>query len=190
MNKITLLFPALIFTLTIAFFIGCSSSPLKPVQSKSTLNIEAAIVYKMDGVQPVARSRFYLLDKSAEEILRSANLKPQSDTLDKMWETARKRGLDPNSLLHLDLLKLALKTPKDFPEYFVKLNAEIEKHTIKSDLTDLQGKTQFNEIESNRYFIFGMAETRGGYVVWDLPIEIKDEKQAIILDQNNAVSAD
>lgn len=185
MNKKNLHF-SILFLSFFLFLTACSKTLFEPVQDKSTLSIESAIVYKVGGVQPVARSRFFLLDKSAEDILKSANLKPQSDTMDRALAVARKQGMNPDIISYLNYLKFAFKSPEDYSEYFAKFYSEIEKHTIKSDLTDLQGKLQFEEIQPNNYFIFGIAETRSGFAIWDFPIKIEEKKQSIILDQNNA----
>ena len=189
MRKFTLLFAALIFTVTVICFTACLNSPLKLVQSKSTLSVEAAIIYKMGGVQPVARTKFYLLNRSAEEILKSANLKPQPEELARYRKVAEKARIDFDQFGYLQLLGFALQFADRNTAYLSDVTLKINAHIVKSEMTDLQGKTQFEEIEPGKYYIFGTAETRNGAAIWDLPIEIKDEKQSVILDQNNAAAA-
>ncbi len=171
MNKTALQFPVFVL-LIFLFFTACSNTPVKPVKNKSTLNLESAIIYKVGGVQPIARVKFYLLDKSAEEILKSANLKPQSEQLDRIQKIAEKQGKNLDTLKYVDWLSFALDNPKQYADYFTNLTSELEKHTVKTVTTDLQGKAKIEELEPKNYYIFGMTETRSGNAIWDLPIEI------------------
>ncbi|MDQ3747919.1 MAG: hypothetical protein M3367_02720 [Acidobacteriota bacterium] len=46
----------------------------KTVQAKTFLNFEGALIYKVGGVQPLARQEFYLLDNSAESVLANSGV--------------------------------------------------------------------------------------------------------------------
>lgn len=188
-NKIALPAFWVVAVTTIIFLASCSNSTVKQ-PTQSTLSMEAAIIYKMDGVKPIARGTFYLLDSSAEEILKSANLKPQSKNLDRILKLGQERGMPTDTLTYLDFLKIAYDSPKEYGSYLLQVTNEMKKRNVKTVMTDLQGKAQFEGIERKTYYIFGTAQTRGGSAIWNLPIEVKEEKQSIILDQNNAFRAD
>lgn len=160
-------------------------------QDNSSLEFQAAIDYKVGGVQPVTNTTFYLLDKSAEETIRTAGIKPHTEEFEKMVDVMKKRGNQSDTVTSLFWLKLALKDKTHmFGDYAPLLMAEIKKNSIKSTNTDLQGKAKFEGLQQKRYYIFSLTETRGGVCIWDLPVDIKGEKQSIILDQSNAVEID
>ncbi len=152
-----------------------------------TLEIQSAIIYKVGGVQPVANTTFHLLDKSAEEIIQSAGIKPKSKEFQGLWNEMKRTGRQPEKLSALFWFNNALVYPEMFGDYLPKAITEIKKHAVKSINTDLQGKAKFEGLERKQYFLFGSTETRGGSSIWNLPIEINDEKKSIILDQNNAL---
>jgi hypothetical protein len=87
---------------------------------------------------------------------------------------------------------MALKDKKllMFGDYAPSCLAEIKKQSIKTTNTDLQGKAKFEGLQKKRYYIFSATETRSGFCIWDLPVEIKEGQQSIILDQSNAVEVD
>ena len=151
-----------------------------------TLEVEAAIIYSMGGTQAVANDTFYILDKSAEEIINASGHKPQPKDFQRLEPSHRKTEVPPEVLNSLYWLQIVLKYPEYFGDVVPKSLAEIKKQSVKSTNTDLQGKARFEGLEYKRYYIFGMTKTRGGFCVWDLPIEIKEVKQSIILDQKNA----
>jgi len=176
MKKLTILFPAFILTITVAFHTACSSSLLKPFQSKSALNLEAAIVYKMGGVQPIARQEFYLLDRDLNEIFKEQG-EVQAKSL---GGVARKRYYELNDLVYpvVNRNEFASLTNDVIPKYV--------KYRIQ---TDFQGKAQLKDINPGRYYLYGNSETRGGRAVWNLQVDLKTGENSIVLDQNNAAKA-
>src|SRR5204863_3972265 len=123
------------------------------------------------GVQPITSQTFYLLDSDAEEILKSSvkNHHPGKFGFLSMFGFDAK--LIPNSEEH----KKAL--------------AAIEQHTKYSATTDLHGKAHFTNVRAGAYYIFGFAETRGGYAVWNLNVSLKEGANSQILDAKNAAVA-
>ena len=192
-KKLILSFLALLLLFTIA----CNKTELEANKTVSNskpsavLEIESALIYKYGGVQPNARTSFYLLDKSAKEILKSAAVMPQGEKFEQTKAALAKQGQNIEDANPLFWIKIASKYPDYFPGFLPKALSEIKKHIVKSTTTDLQGKAKFEGLEYGRYYIYGTVEARDGWaVIWDLPIEIKDEKQSLILDQNNALELD
>jgi hypothetical protein len=71
-----------------------------------------------------------------------------------------------------------------------KLNFKNHVKQLKkgSDINDLISIYLNTEWEIVLLNVFSMTETRSGFCIWDLPIEVKDVKQSVILDQSNAAS--
>lgn len=133
----------------------------------TTLAIEAGIIYKSGGNQPVARIEFRLLDVDFASLLSAGGLPPDPN-------------LDP-------IATWGAKTryPSEDP-VLLRINEGIKQHTTQSAITDFNGKAEFTDIKPGKYFIFARAQTRGGFAIWDLPIEIKGGRNSVLLDQNNA----
>jgi hypothetical protein len=65
----------------------------------------------------------------------------------------------------------------------------LKEHTVQIVTTDFSGKATFNDIKPGSYYIFGRTQTRGGFAVWNLFVEIRAGANSVFLDQNNAVAA-
>jgi hypothetical protein len=147
-----------------------------PTPATGILAIEAGIINKSGGVQPVARTEFRLLDADLASLISAAGMRP-----------------DPNMKEHLadakaDLIMtwgLDTKYPSEKP-LVLQIAEAIKQHTIQAGLTDFNGKVEFADIKPGQYFIFVRTQTREGFAIWDLPIEIKAGRNSILLDQNNA----
>ena len=138
-------------------FTGCSKS----------ITVKAAIVYKMGGAQPIARAPFYLLDDSLDNILSNAGFKAESS--DGSVTFAFEYGM--------------AATYHSESEQFKKMQAAIQPHIVKTASTDFDGTAKFDRVKAGIYYIVGVAETRGGFAVWNLKVEAGE---SVILDQNNA----
>lgn len=136
----------------------------------TTLTIEAGIIYKMGGNQPVARADFKLLDQSLEIILRQAGL-PEGRT-----------GV-------LTEYSFAIKYPSQYPGVAERAQQAIREHTVSSVSTDFSGKAKFTDLKPGNYFISGFTSTRRGFAIWNVPVEVKAGENSIFLDQNNAATA-
>ncbi|CAN5786516.1 hypothetical protein BH18ACI4_BH18ACI4_15560 [soil metagenome] len=64
----------------------------------------------------------------------------------------------------------------------------LKNHVIASGTTDFNGNLLFTGLPSNkRIYIFGIAQTRGGWAIWDLWYEIPaNQMWSAVLDQKNA----
>jgi hypothetical protein len=116
----------------------------------------------MGGAQPVARVPFYVLDEDLESILRKAG--KNSDLIFEYGTAVRYS--QPNQLRWM--------------------RATIEPHIIQTVTTDFDGSGRFDNLHAGTYYVVGVAETRGGFAVWNLKVEVGRSTDTIILDQNNA----
>lgn len=135
-----------------------------------TLSIEAGIIYKMGGNQPVSRTEFMLLDQSLETILTEA-------------------GIPPRTTGVLSSYAFAMLYPSQFPGVAEKAQAAIKQHAVQTVSTDFSGKAQFTDIKPGSYYVAGLSSTRKGFAIWNLPVEVKAGQNSVFLDQNNAASA-
>lgn len=67
-----------------------------------------------------------------------------------------------------------------------KATPAIKAAAVASGTTDFAGKLTFNELAPGRYFVVGFSQTRGGYVLWNVAVELKVGANVITLDQRNA----
>lgn len=141
---------------------------------RTTLSIEAALVYSYGGAQPISRTIFYLLDKSAEDILTEINLRGRSQNI---------------SVLDTYAMGIIYSALSDQAAIALKGTQAIKPHILKEFQTDFSGKAMIEDITPRTYWIFSVVKTRKGYAVWNLETAIKDGENKIIIDQNNAKTA-
>jgi hypothetical protein len=146
-----------------------SAQPVQaPPAEETSLSFQAAIVYKMNGAQPVARAPFALLDRSVEDILRDAGVKPE-----KNFNYATSLGF-------------AMKYPSQYAGFSAAAAEALKSHIITTTTSDFEGRGQFRNLKKGSYWIFCYSQTRGGFAVWNLSVNLPDGPSNIILDQNNA----
>lgn len=151
---------ALLLLLPITLFFGCSN--------KGTLNMQAGIIYKIGGNQPVGRVEFHLLDESLEKILLDCGIKPKKDS------TA------------VSEYALSVAFPDSKESILGQAKICLMPHIKETVTTDFDGKAKFQAVKAGKYFVMGATSTRGGYVIWNLPVEIKVGENSIILGPDNA----
>lgn len=142
-----------------------------PSEAVGTLNLEAGLIYKMGGVQPVARSEFYLLDEDPSSLMTAAGLRPEGVM-----------GV-------LDVFSLAVRYDRRRTPAFAEAVRSINAHTKHTVTTDFNGRAQFTDVAPGRYYLFGSATTRRGYAIWSIPVDIRAGSNSVTLDQNNAATA-
>lgn len=143
------------------------SIPAPPAEP-TTLSIEAAVIYKTGGAQPLARAEMVLLDKSLSSILSEAGLQAE-------------RNMD-----YPTQFGFAVKFPSQYVAFSQKAVAAITPHKVQGFTTDFQGKAFVPEIKEGTYWVLCYYQTRGGFAVWDLPITVRKGSNYIVMDQNNA----
>lgn len=145
-------------------------APAAQPQQSTTLSIEAGIIYKMGGNQPVARTEFMLLDQSLETVLREG-------------------GVSEGRTGVLSTYAFAVKYPEQFPGVAARAAQAIKSHLVSSVSTDFAGKAQFTDLKPGSYYLAGLTSTRKGFAIWNLPVEVKAGQNSLFLDQNNAATA-
>jgi hypothetical protein len=123
-----------------------------------TLKLEAGIVYKLGGPQPVARATFYLLDRfPAQELAELPAAKVEA-----AHEYLFSCGQRPDTARQV-----------------------IGKHVVYQLTTGFDGKAELANIKPGRYVLLGGSPTRGGCAFWTLEVDLSKD-QAVVLDQSNA----
>jgi hypothetical protein len=147
----------------IAFSIACSSEGPDGAAPKKelTIKIKAAIVYKMGGPQPVARTTFYLTKESLISLARKAGKNEDIGVLGAManYETQ---------------LEGSSKTIEGF----------VKPAALSTVTTDFEGNASFKNLAPGTYYLIGVAQTRSGVAIWNTPVAPGDE--TILIDQHNA----
>ena len=155
---------------------AAQAAPTFPAEKplKTSLFIEAALVYSYGGAQPVARNTFYLVDKSAESILAEAGL--------------RSGRAEKNLVTTYAMASTYSLIPAQGAIAAQGARA-IAPHIIKEVTTDFTGKAVIDDLKVGTYWIFSIVKTRGGFAVWNLEKAITEGENKVILDQNNADTA-
>jgi hypothetical protein len=138
-----------------------------------SLAIQAAVVYRYGGAQPVARTDFVILDDDPITIVTNAGIQGK-----KPWAAPRMGILESLLYMHMG---------NPWYDGAAALQA-LKSHVIAAGTTDFNGQLVFTNLPANkRIYIFGIAQTRGGWAVWDLWYEIPPgQVWSAVLDQKNA----
>ena len=140
--------------------------------STGSLAIQAGIVYRYGAPQPVARTEFVILDDDPEAIITGAGIQGK-----KTWAMPR-----------MSLMQSFLFMHQGGNWYDgERALASLKPHVIAGGTTDFNGNLVLTELPAKRLYIFGMTQTRGGWAIWNVWVEVKaGQLQNAILDQNNA----
>lgn len=152
-----------------------------PESRTTSIEVEAALVYRSGDVRPVARTQLFLLDENLVTILRAAGLKTVG--------IVASRGDTDDNLLFTFGLAMKYPSNNDYLAFYPAAAEALKKHVKHQATTDFTGRVTFENVKAGSYFIYGMSETPRGFVLWNLPVEVKSEKVKLILDQNNAAHA-
>ena len=157
---------------------------------KTSLVIDAQIIYNMGGPQPVARQTFYLLD--ADPLSLTANDPKIKAKLDATKDDNEKLNLTMSGAL-LAALKTAVedkgmaeKSGKTLLGAVELSKSYWEPHLVQSIQTDFKGHGVFENLQPGTYWLMGMTETRAAFAFWDLKIAPTLGENRLMLDQNNA----
>jgi hypothetical protein len=172
-----------LFSVTI-LAVGCSLF-------RSTLTIDAQIIYNMGGPQPVARQTFYLLDADllslkADDPKIKARLDSATDEKDKLSLTMSAMLLAAlkNAVENQDM---AEKSGKSLLRSVELSKSYWEPHLVQSMQTDFKGHGVFENLKPGNYWLVGMTETRAAFTFWNLKVSLARGENKLMLDQNNAL---
>jgi hypothetical protein len=141
-----------------------ASSVTAPPPDKGTVVMEAKIISRTGGAQPVTKEKFYLLDKDLNSILDEANLQDDEG-----------QGL-------VNAFGISVVNPNKYRDTNQKALAAIKRHIVYSTTTDGNGKAQLKDVKPNNYYLFGITKTRSGFAVWSSPVSINPGQNSLILD--------
>jgi hypothetical protein len=152
----------LIFT-GLSLSVGCNSS--------GTINVKAALVYKIGSAQPIARTKLYLL----KEDMIAKEKYFYNDPM--QAEVSGKLKLDPT------FANVNLDTSVGIKEDVIK------DFVITTAMTDFEGNAKFENLPLGTYYIIGFTRTRSelGSAVWNVKVDLNKTTEAVFLDQNNAL---
>jgi hypothetical protein len=158
--------------------------------SKGTLIVEAQIVYKLYGPQPVARQSLYLLDHDIQ-LPRKDDPKFQAK-VDSLKNEQEKTNLLLTAVALHGFFQLRGKNisddqAKSLLNIIANTRAAWDMHLVKETQTDFKGLAKFKGVRPGQYWVMGETETRGGLAAWIVPATIKRGTNKLILDQNNAL---
>ena len=146
----------------------------KPVSKKNgVLSLEAGLVFKSGDIKPVARTEFHLLDKSLAEILREAGV--QGD-----------RGDNSEHNLVFTYGLAMTYGQSNLPS---GVSEAVRSHIVQSATSDFSGKAKFGAAPQGTYYVYALASTPKGFVIWNLKVDINSAEVSVTLDQNNADTA-
>lgn len=173
----------------------------KPTQlapEPPSLAIEAAVIYNFGGAQPLARTEIVLLDQSLPQVLRDAGLhggdldiehaRASKNRFPNMPDFSRysTRKPDTDAQLLEDLAN-ALHFPTLGDGQFIsKATEAIKAHTAASGTTDFAGKLELRDLKPRQYFVYAVTQTRRGHALWNIPVEIKEGRNSLSIDNTNA----
>ena len=121
---------------------------------QGSVRIAAKVVSQSGSPLAVKNEKFYLLDKSLEDILDDAGLEP----------------IEGNSLTNS--LGLAVMYPDRYGDFRQKAMAAINAKIEYSGTTDATGTANMSGVEPGGYYLFGVTKTGKGFAMWSSPVSI------------------
>ena len=131
---------------------------------KSTVSLEAKVVGKTGGAQPVQKEVFYLLDKDLDSILNDAKIEDESG-----------QGL-------VNAFGLSVFYPDRYGDVRKNALAAIGKHSKYRVTTDASGKAQMKDVKPDNYYLFAIHKTANGFAIWKNQVTIQPGQNALVLE--------
>lgn len=135
----------------------------QPAPDKAVVNVEAQIATRNGTPVPVAREKFYLLDKDLESILAEANIDDETG-----------QGL-------VNAFGMSVYNPSKYRATNQKALAAIKSHIIYSTLTDSTGKAELKDVKPKSYYLFGVHKTPNGFAVWSSPVSVNAGQNSLVI---------
>ncbi len=131
---------------------------------KGTVNLEAKVMSRNSSQpQPVRGTKFYLLKKDPQSVLDSANIENDSG---QSLLTAIGMGM-VNSSRYGNISRQAMSA--------------ISRNTAYSVTTDSSGKASLKDVKPDEYYLFAVAKSGNGFVLWNSPVTIEAGQNALVL---------
>lgn len=138
---------------------------LASVQSGTTIEVEAILVYGNRNVKPVAQTHFIVLDKDIESILHDANVGCELPTV---LPSDQKNGCP-------DVLETFSRIDKwNDRQKASRVSSLVETHVVTSASTDFDGKMTLTKLPlKTKLWLFGIFETpmSARRHIWNVPLE-------------------
>lgn len=124
-----------------------------PLPDKGKLEIKATVANRTGAPQPVKQEKFYLLNKSLDEILSRASIEPEEGDLP---STCAAAVIDPARR-----------------ETRTKCLAAIKPHIVYSVTTDSTGSGSFKDVKPDSYYVFGVTKVGSdSYAIWNTTVTV------------------
>lgn len=143
-----------------------------PIKENSTLSFETGLVSNSGNVVTLARTTFYILDKSLASILM--DIVYSDDKGDKITND-----------INLVYYRFLSAKHYSLPEYSVAM-LSVKPHVVQEISTDFSGKATLKQLPVGKYWLMGFSEIRKNGVLWDVEINLSPGDNSLVLDQNNA----
>lgn len=137
--------------------------PAPTPDDKGTVGMEAKIINRRGGEEPVTKEKFYLLDRDLDSILAEANIRDDEG-----------QGLT-------NAFGLSVVYPDKYRETNQKALAAIKRHIVYSTTTDGSGKASLKDVKPNSYYLFGIHKTGSGFAIWSSPVSVNPGQNSIVL---------
>jgi hypothetical protein len=132
---------------------GTTSTTTTAPPDKGNLEIKATVATRSGSTQAVKQEKFYLLDKSLDEILSRAKIEPEEGDLP---STCAAAVIDP-----------ARRETRE------KCLAAIKPHIVYSVTTDSTGKGAFKNVKPDSYYVFGVTKVgTDSYAIWNTTVTV------------------
>lgn len=130
---------------------------------KATVNVEAKILNQNGSAVPVAKEKFYLLDKDLESILADAQIQNETG-----------QGV-------VTAFGMSVVNPSKYRETNQKALAAIKPHIIYSTITDATGKADLKDVKPKSYYLFGIHRIGSGFAVWSSPVTVNEGQNSLVI---------
>ena len=165
-----------------------ASQKLSTKGNGGILSIEAGIVYVMGGVQPVARSVFYMVDVDPNIFSERKIEHPAQNFVVEYFIFLSAYPLLESAIIggdHMD--NTQREKTNELLRHSEKNVKELNPHIVQMATTDFQGRATFKPVIPGVYYIIGTYEARGGNIYWDIPVQIETGENSVMIDANNAI---
>ncbi|CAN5623185.1 hypothetical protein BH10ACI3_BH10ACI3_25300 [soil metagenome] len=144
-----------------------TSVPVAPVPTKGTVVINAKVAPTTGSPQAARNTKFYLLDKDPEMILREAAIEP----------------IEGNTLA--GSLGLAAVFPDRYGDFQRRAMRAIAAHAKYSGTTGAGGSANMAGIEPEQYYLFAIVRVGKGFALWNAPITVSVGENVLNLSPQN-----